>query len=78
MPAYLLSSSWSDPIPVQAGDVIQNTGRGLILVCAAVPAIDADAVEVEPNKGFTITAATAVAARSASRHGGSVKVIRGL
>ena len=78
MPAYSLTSTWSDPIPVQAGDVVQNTGRGLILVCPTDPALDDDAVEIEPNNGFTITAATAVTARSASRHGGRVKVIRGL
>lgn len=78
MPEFNLTSTWSDPVPVQAGDVVQNTGRHMVMVCAVTPAADADSVEILPNRGISITAATEIRARSASRHGSALKVIRGL
>lgn len=78
MPVYPATNTWSAAIPVQAGDLVQNTGSHMILVCAASPAADGDAVEVLPNKAVTITAATSVFVRCLSRRPGEVKVIRGL
>ncbi|WP_347268189.1 hypothetical protein [Paracoccus sp. (in: a-proteobacteria)] len=78
MPRYDLTTAWSDPIAVQAGDVVQNAGDQMILICAATPAADTDAIEVLPNRALSIVAATAIRARSANRHGGACKVVRGL
>lgn len=78
MPKYDATATYGAPVPVQAGDIVQNTGAHMILVCAATPAADDDAVEILPNKGITIASAAEVAVRCASRHGSSFKVIRGL
>ena len=78
MPEYPATPAFGAAVPVQAGNIIQNTGRHMILICASTPASDGDAVEVLPNKGITITAATSVAVRCASRHGSSFKVIAGI
>lgn len=78
MPEYTATPAFGAAVPVQAGDIIQNTGRHKILICAITPASDGDAVEVLPNKGIIITAATSVAVRCVSRHGGSFKVIAGI
>lgn len=78
MPEYPAPPAFAAPVPVETGDIVQNTGRHMILVCAAAPAADGDAVEVLPNKGVTITAATSVAVRCVSRHGSTFKVIRGI
>ena len=78
MPAYDATATYGAAVPVQAGDIVQNTGRNMILVCAVSPADDGDAAELLPNRGVTITAATQVFVRCASRHGSTFKVVRGL
>lgn len=78
MPEYPATPAFGAAVPVQAGDIVQNTGRHMILICAVTPASDGDAVEVLPNKVVPITAATSVAVRCVSRHGSSFKVIGGL
>ncbi|WP_028710864.1 hypothetical protein [Paracoccus pantotrophus] len=78
MPKYDATPTFGDPVPVQAGDIVQNTGSYMILICAITPAADEDAVEVRPNRGITISEATEIRVRSAGRHGGAFKVIRGL
>ncbi len=79
MPAYTVTESWSDPIAVSAGDVIQNTGRRPILVCPVTPASDGDAVDLAPDQpGFAFDQATSIRVRSASYRPGSFKIVRGL
>ena len=78
MPLYQATDVYGASVTVQAGDVVQNTGRHIILVCALDPADDGDAVEVLPNRGVTITAATQIRVRCVNRHGSSFKVVRGL
>ncbi len=78
MPKFDTTQTYSASIPVESGDVVQNTGRYTILVCALDPADDGDAVELLPGRGITITAATQVRVRCASRRGSSFKVIGGL
>lgn len=79
MPAYIATTDWSAAIPVAAGDVIQNTGRGTLLVCPITPAADGDAVFLIPaTPGFAIDKATQIRVRSTSYHGGSFKIVRGL
>ncbi|RCW77124.1 hypothetical protein, partial [Paracoccus lutimaris] len=79
MPAYTATDSWSAAITVAAGDIIQNTGRRLLLVCPVTPAADGDAVDLHPDQpGFAFDRATSIRVRSGSRLEGSFKIIRGL
>lgn len=78
MPKFDATQSRGTPVAVAPGDIVQNSGGQMILVCAATPAADGDAVELLPNRGVTIAAAGAISIRCASRHGGSFKIVRGL
>ncbi len=78
MPKFDATPTYGASIPVESGDIIQNTGKHMILVCAPTPAADGDAVELLPGRGITITAATQIRVRCASRHGSNFKVIEGL
>lgn len=78
MPAYSLTSSWSDPIPVQAGDVVQNQSGDFVEICAVTPASSADAVKVPSFKGVTISTATSIRARSSGNWRAEIVVARGL
>ena len=78
MPAYSLTSSWSDPIPVQAGDVVQNQSGDFVEICAVSPASSDDAVKVPAFKVVTIAAATSIHARSSGNWPANIVVARGL
>lgn len=78
MPRHTVTNEYSAPITVAAGDLVQNTGRSMLYVCFATPADDDDAAEIQPGRGVEVVNATAMRVRSASRHGGEVKVIRGV
>lgn len=78
MPKYNVTQAYGAPIPVQAGDIVQNTGIQTILVCPGSAPTDDDAAEVPPGRGLSISAAETVSVRCASRHGSSVKIIRGM
>ncbi|WP_220269837.1 hypothetical protein, partial [Paracoccus lutimaris] len=59
MPAYTATDSWSAAITVAAGDIIQNTGHRVLLVCPVTPAADGDAVDLHPDQpGFAFDRAT--------------------
>lgn len=78
MPKYNATAAYTAAIPVETGDVIQNVGKQVILVCPGTAGNDDDAAEIPPGEGFTISAAEQVRVRCASRHGSTFKVIRGL
>lgn len=78
MPAYTITDSYSTPITVAPGNAVQNTGRTLLYLCFVTPVGDDDAIELWPGKGLEIATATSMRVRSASRHGGTVKVVGGI
>lgn len=78
MPQYNATSTFGAPVPVAPGDIVQNTGRHMILVCAQDIPTDEDAVEILPGKAVRISTAGNIRVRSASFRGGEVKVIKGL
>ena len=55
MPRYTATTAYSAAIAVAVGDIVQNTGRYGVLVCAQATASDDDAVEILPNKGVRIS-----------------------
>lgn len=77
MPKYEASATWSSPISVQAGDVVQNTGWSIVLVCASGSPNDDDSIEIDPRKAIKVEGATSLRIRCRSGKS-EVKVIGGL
>ena len=63
MPKYSLTSTWSDPIPVAAGNYVQNQSGEYIEICAITPASSDDAVKIPAWQAVTIASATSIRAR---------------
>ncbi|MFV0409080.1 MAG: hypothetical protein ACK5LJ_05095 [Paracoccus sp. (in: a-proteobacteria)] len=77
MPRHEITDSYSDPITVAPGQDVQNAGRYLLYVSFIDPASDDDAYEIQPGKGLEVKSATSMRVRSASRIGGTIKVLGG-
>lgn len=79
MPRYNLTTAWSDPIPVQAGDYVQNPGGNTVEICAITPADSADAVKIPKMQAVLIENATQIRGRSVGTwNGAQIVVARGL
>lgn len=78
MPKYSLTSDWSDVIPVEAGDYIQNQSPDFVEVCALQPASSDDAVKIPAFQALAISSATAIRARSTGNWPADIVVVRGL
>lgn len=78
MPSYMTGRSWSDPVTVIPGDVIQNAGSRAILICAVEPADPDDSLLVRPGTWFVATAAMAIRVATHGVGVGVVQVAAGL
>lgn len=78
MPRYTATTAYSAAIAVAVGDIVQNTGRYGVLVCAQATASDDDAVETLPNKGVRISTAGNIRVRSVGSRASQIKVVKGL
>jgi len=77
MPKHEVTSEWSAAIAVVSGDVVQNTGFSIVMVCAESSPDDDDSIEIDPRKAVRIDTATQIRVRC--RNGKSeVKVVGGL
>ena len=75
MPKHEVTSEWSAAIAVESGDVVQNTGFSIVMVCAE--SSPDDSIEIDPRKAVRIDTATQIRVRC--RNGKSeVKVVGGL
>ena len=78
MPQYNATSTFGAPVPVAPGDIVQNTGRLMILVCAQDIPTDEDAVEILPGKAVRISTAGNIRVRSVGSRASQIKVVKGL
>ncbi len=78
MPRYTATTAYSAAITVAAGDIVQNTGRYGVLVCAQATASDDDAVEILPNKGIRISTGGSIRIRSLGSRPSEIKLVKGI
>lgn len=77
MPVYPLTTEWSDPIPLQARDIIQNQGGYAIEVTASDPATDPACLSL-PGYSGALQVDAALTIRARCKIGGTVlHVVRG-
>lgn len=77
MSKHEVTSEWSAAIAVETGDVVQNIGLSIVMVCAESVPDDDDSIEIDPRKAIRINTATQIRVRC--RTGKSeVKVVGGL
>lgn len=79
MPTYPLSTSWSAPIALLAGDVLQNHSRYAIEIVAADPASDPARLRLPPGGGaMQVDGARTIRARTLGRiQSNELHVVRG-
>jgi len=78
MPKYSLTSAWSDAIPVEAGDYVQNQSADPVEICAISPANSSDAIKLPPFEAVIISEAISIRARSSGNWPGDIVVAGGL
>ena len=78
MPRYTATTAYSAAIAVAVGDIVQNTGRYGVLVCAQDIPTDEDAVEILPGKAVRISTAGNIRVRSLGSRASHIKVVKGL
>lgn len=65
MPQYRITEGWSDPIALQARDMVQNQGAFLMEICPQDPGSDATSLRLpEVTGAVQVDAAMTVRARS--------------
>lgn len=55
MTSLLTSQAWTEPVVVEAGDILQNTGNRSILVCAEETADADDSLLIRPRNRYVCT-----------------------
>ena len=79
MPVIMLTKDWSDPIPLQAGDFVQNHSTAIAEITPANPDSDPARLRLPPVVGgFQVDAAVTVRARTTNRlHSEELHIVRG-
>lgn len=78
MARYALNHQWSSPIPMQAGDILENRGTHRILLCTNLLAPSNDnSLTLRPGEKRTLEKDMTVVAKSVLRMSGNLYVISG-
>lgn len=77
MPVYPITSDWSDPISLLAGDIVQNHSAYPIDICPGEPD-DSNRLRIPAYNGaMQVDDAVTIVARATFHFGGTLTVVRG-
>ena len=77
MAVFPLTTDWSDPITLQAGDIVQNQTAYPVAICPGV-ADDSNRLLLPAYSGaLQVDDAVTIVARATGSGGGSLTVVRG-